>query len=46
MKKLKLIVALTAGLFAFTSVNAGEMSVTGSMHVSYQSEQIMLLVTR
>ena len=39
MNKLKLIVALTAGLFAFTSVNAGEMSVTGSMHVSYQSEQ-------
>ena len=39
MKKLKLIVALTAGLFAFTSVNAGEMSVTGSMHVTYQSEQ-------
>jgi len=39
MNKLKLIVALTAGLFAFTSVNAGEMSVTGSMHVTYQSEQ-------
>ena len=39
MNKIKLIVALTAGLFAFTSVNAGEMSVTGSMHVSYQSEQ-------
>ena len=39
MKKIKLIVALTAGLFAFTSVNAGEMSVTGSMHVTYQSEQ-------
>ena len=38
MNKLKLIVALTAGLFAFTSVNAGEMSVTGSMHVTYQSE--------
>ena len=38
MNKLKLIVALVAGLFAFTSVNAGEMSVTGSMHVSYQSE--------
>ena len=39
MKKLKLIVALTAGLFAFTSVNAGEMTVSGSMHVTYQSEQ-------
>ena len=38
MNKLKLIVALVAGLFAFTSVNAGEMSVTGSMHVTYQSE--------
>ena len=26
MNKLKLIVALVAGLFAFTSVNAGEIS--------------------
>ena len=39
MKQLKIIVALVAGLFAFTSVQAGEMSVTGSMHATYQSEQ-------
>jgi hypothetical protein len=39
MKQLKIIVALTAGLFAFTSANAGEMTVTGGMHATYQSEQ-------
>jgi hypothetical protein len=39
MKQAKIIVALITGLFAFTSVNAGEMSVTGSMHATYQSEQ-------
>ena len=37
MTKLK-IVALIAGLFAFTSAQAGEMSVTGSMQATYQSE--------
>jgi hypothetical protein len=36
MKQLK-IVALIASLFAFTSAQAGEVSVTGSMHASYQS---------
>ena len=30
--------ALIAGLFAFTSVQAGELSVTGSMQATYQSE--------
>ena len=38
MKQLKLIVAFVSGLFAFTSVQAGEMSVTGSMQATYQSE--------
>ena len=38
MKKLNTIVALIAGLFAFTSVQAGELSVTGSMQATYQSE--------
>jgi hypothetical protein len=38
MKQLKTIVALVAGLFAFTSVQAGEVTVTGSMHATYQSE--------
>ena len=38
MKQLKLIVALTAGLFAFSSANAGEFTVTGSMQATYQSE--------
>ena len=38
MKQLKTIVALIAGLFAFTSVQAGELSVTGSMQATYQSE--------
>jgi hypothetical protein len=37
MKQLKIIAALVAGLFAFSSANAGEMTVTGSMHASYQS---------
>ena len=38
MKTLKIAVALIAGLFAFTSVQAGELSVTGSMQATYQSE--------
>ena len=38
MKQVKLIVLLIAGLFAFTSVQAGEMSVTGTMQATYQSE--------
>jgi len=38
MKQLKTIVALIAGLFAFTSVQAGELSVSGSMQATYQSE--------
>ena len=38
MKTLKILVALFAGLLAFTSVKAGEMSVTGSMQATYQSE--------
>ena len=38
MKTLKTLVALFAGLLAFTSVKAGEMSVTGSMQATYQSE--------
>ena len=38
MKQLKLIVAFVAGLFAFTSVQAGEMTVSGSMQATYQSE--------
>ena len=37
MKQLKAIVAIVAGLFAFTSVQAGELSVTGSMQATYQS---------
>ena len=38
MKQLKSIVAVVAGLFAFTSVQAGELSVTGSMQATYQSQ--------
>ncbi len=38
MKQVKTIVALIAGLFAFTSAQAGEMTVTGSMQATYQSE--------
>ena len=37
MKQLKAIVAIVAGLFAFTSVQAGELSVTGTMQATYQS---------
>jgi len=37
MKQLKTIVAIVAGLFAFTSVQAGEMSVSGSMQATYSS---------
>ena len=39
MKQVKIIVALIAGLFAFTSAQAGELSVTGSMQATYQSNQ-------
>ena len=46
MKQAKLIVALIAGLFAFTSVQAGEMSVTGTMQATYQSKLTTILVTR
>ena len=38
MKHLKVLVALIAGLFAFTSVQAGEVSVSGSMQATYQNE--------
>ena len=38
MKTLKILVALFAGLLAFTSVKAGELSVTGSMQATIQSE--------
>jgi hypothetical protein len=38
MKQLKIIVALVAGLFSFTSVQAGELTVTGTMQATYQSE--------
>ena len=38
MKTLKILVALFAGLLAFTSAKAGELSVTGSMQATYQSE--------
>ena len=37
MKQLKIVVAFVAGLFAFTSVQAGEMSVSGSMQATYTS---------
>ncbi len=39
MKNVKVLVALITGLFTFTSAQAGEMSVTGSMQATYQSEQ-------
>ena len=38
MKKLKITVALLAGLFSFSALNAGEMTVTGTMQATYQSE--------
>jgi len=38
MKQLKILVALIAGLFSFTSANAGEMTVSGTMQATYQSE--------
>lgn len=38
MKKLKIILALFAGLLAYSSANAGEMTVTGTMQATYQSE--------
>ena len=39
MKQVKILVALVAGLFAFTSAQAGEVSVSGSMQATYQSNQ-------
>jgi hypothetical protein len=38
MKQVKIIVALMAGLFSFASVNAGEMTVTGTMQATYNSQ--------
>lgn len=38
MKTLKILAALLAGLFSFNAANAGEMTVTGSMQATYQSE--------
>lgn len=38
MKTLKITVAFLASLFVFSSANAGEMTVTGSMQATYQSE--------
>ncbi|MDA8822612.1 hypothetical protein N9N34_02660 [Candidatus Pelagibacter bacterium] len=38
MKQLKTIVALVAGLFSFTSVQAGELTVSGTMQTTYQTE--------
>ena len=37
MKQVKILVALIAGLFAFTSVQAGEVTVSGSMQATYTS---------
>jgi len=37
MKQLKILVALVAGLFAFTSVQAGEVTVSGSMQATHAS---------
>jgi predicted porin len=38
MKTLKILAVLLAGLFSFSAANAGEMTVTGSMQATYQSE--------
>lgn len=38
MKQLKIVVALVAGLFAFTSAQAGEMTITGTMQATYNSQ--------
>ena len=38
MKQLKIVVALVAGLFAFTSAQAGEMTVSGTMQATYNSQ--------
>ena len=38
MRQLKIIVAFVAGLFAFTSVQAGEVTVSGGMQATIQSE--------
>ena len=43
MKHLKVLVALIAGLFAFTSVQAGEVSLSGS--VTTKTKSMMLQVT-
>ena len=45
MKQLKIVVALVAGLFAFTSVQAGEVTVSGSMQATYVSAMMLQLVT-
>ena len=39
MKQIKILVALFSSLLAFTSVKAGEMTVSGTMQATYQSEQ-------
>lgn len=39
MKTIKILALLIAGLFSFNAANAGEMTVTGSMQATYQSEQ-------
>ena len=38
MKTLKILAVLLAGLFSFNAANAGEMTVTGTMQATYQSE--------
>merc|ERR1712167_402869 len=38
MGQLKIVVALVAGLFAFTSAQAGEMTITGTMQATYNSQ--------
>ena len=39
MNKSKILVALIAGLFSISSAFAGEMTVTGSMQATYQSDR-------
>ena len=38
MKTLKILAAMLAGVFSFNAANAGEMTVTGTMQATYQSE--------
>ena len=38
MRQLKIIVALVAGLFAFTSAQAGELAVTGGLTATYATK--------